>query len=167
MTAPFRFERAWSFPVSREEMWDVLLDTTAYRGWWSWLRRFDAPRIEEGARALAVIGPPLPYTLSVQITIEHLDPARRIEASVGGDLGGHAVLELDDSNGAGAEARAGSGGPGTDATLSWVLDLRQPALRLFARVGRPVLEWGHNWVVETGVEQFRRRALAPATDLLG
>ena len=158
MTAPFRFERAWSFPVGRLEMWDLLLDTDAYQGWWGWLRRFDAPRIEEGARALAVIGPPLPYTLSVQVTVQRLEPGRRIEAVVGGDLGGLAVLELEDSD-------AGLGPPGTDARLSWALDLRQPALRLFSRVGRPVLEWGHNWVVETGVEQFRRRALTPTTDV--
>jgi hypothetical protein len=39
------------------------------------------------------------------------------------------------------------------------MELRRPMLRAAARFGRPVMEWGHDWVVGNGVEQFLQRAL--------
>jgi hypothetical protein len=32
-------------------------------------------------------------------------------------------------------------------------------LRVAARAARPMLQWGHEWVVNNGVEQFRRAAI--------
>ena len=32
-------------------------------------------------------------------------------------------------------------------------------LRTFAAVARPVVRFGHDWVLDTGVQQFRSRAL--------
>jgi thiol:disulfide interchange protein len=43
--------------------------------------------------------------------------------------------------------------------LVWEMELRRPVLRTAARFGRPVMEWGHDWVVSTGFEQFCRSAL--------
>jgi hypothetical protein len=43
--------------------------------------------------------------------------------------------------------------------LAWEMELCRPVLRAAARFGRPVMEWGHDWVVTTGVEQFLDRAL--------
>jgi hypothetical protein len=45
------------------------------------------------------------------------------------------------------------------ARLAWEMELGRPVLRAAARFGRPVMEWGHDWVVANGVEQFLRRAL--------
>ena len=43
--------------------------------------------------------------------------------------------------------------------LAWEVELQRPMLRAAARVGRPVMEWGHDWVTNTGFEQFCRSAL--------
>ena len=58
-----------------------------------------------------------------------------------------------------ARLEVGGNGTGSAARLMWDMELRRPVLRAAARFGRPVMEWGHDWVVTTGVEQFLRRAL--------
>ena len=76
-------------------------------------------------------------------------PGRLVDAVVEGDLAGPARLEVD----------AAENGPGSVVRLAWDMELCRPVLRAAARVGRPVMEWGHDWVVTNGVEQFVRRAL--------
>jgi len=44
---------------------------------------------------------------------------------------------------------------GSTARLHWTLEVQRPMLRMAASVGRPILQWGHDWVVSNGVEQFR------------
>ncbi|MGH3578346.1 MAG: hypothetical protein ACRDU0_12430, partial [Mycobacterium sp.] len=68
-----------------------------------------------------------------------------IDATVGGDLVGVAQLRLHAEGG------------GTRAEVGWTVEMRQPAMRLANRVGRPVLQWGHDRVVEMTVAGFRRR----------
>ncbi len=41
--------------------------------------------------------------------------------------------------------------------VAWTMEMRQPAMRLASRIGRPVLQWGHDRVVEMTVAGFRRR----------
>ena len=156
MTASFGFDDRWRFPVSRHELWRTLRDTERYQQWWGWLREFDAPALEAGSCAHAVIGPPLPYSLSVQITITDVVPAESISTRVSGDLAGSAALYLADGSGS---------TPGTwcEARLVWDLDLHHRVVGPAARLLRPLLEWGHRWVVHTGIEQFRHHALPAPT----
>jgi hypothetical protein len=86
----------------------------------------------------------LPYSLRVKVTVVELVPTRSITAEVAGDLAGVARLELCDVGDDSCEVR-----------LWWRVDLRRPLLRAVGRVARPVLEWGHRWVIENGVERFR------------
>ena len=53
---------------------------------------------------------------------------------------------------------------GSAARLRWTVELRAPALRAASRLGRPVMQWAHDRVVTTGVEEFRRRALRPGVE---
>jgi hypothetical protein len=41
------------------------------------------------------------------------------------------------------------------------MEMRQPAMRLAGRIGRPLLQWGHDRVVEMTVAGFRRQILEP------
>ena len=64
---------------------------------------------------------------------------------ISGDLVGDAHLRF----------RAEDGGTRVEA--SWTVEMCQPAMRLASRIGRPVLQWGHDRVVELTVAEFRRR----------
>lgn len=146
---PFRFDRTWTFAVSPDELWRVLTRTEDFRRWWPWLREFSGDGLVPGGRSTCVVRAPVPYTLRFTVAVRELVPARLVDTVVAGDLAGPARLEI----------RAGEDGDGSVARLAWEMELCRPMLRGAARFGRPVMEWGHDWVVTTGVEQFLGRAL--------
>ena len=148
MSAPFRFDRIWTFPVPPAELWAVLERTDDYVTWWSWLREFSSDGLYAGSRARCLIQAPLPYALRCDIQVLAVEPGVSIATQVGGDLRGPARLDV-------AADPAGS-----TARLSWSLELGNPVLDRLARFGRPLMSWAHDVVVALGVDQFRRRALS-------
>ena len=149
MASPFRFDRAWQFGVTPEELWATLGRTDCYREWWPWLRQFDldGDTLSTGASAHVVIQAPLPYQLRCRIHVDHARPQESLHTRVGGDLAGPAELEL--------TATAN----GTEARLRWELELQAPVLRTLAIIGRPAMAWAHDRIVERGLAQFEGHAL--------
>jgi uncharacterized protein YndB with AHSA1/START domain len=143
----FHYDQRFEFAVSPETFWATVSRTDSFPQWWSWLREFESDGLRDGARTECVIRAPLPYALRVAIDVERTVPPERVETHVTGDLEGPARLEIT-ATPAGCAAR-----------LVWTLELREPWLRRFARVGRPVLAWAHDRVISIGVHQFERVAL--------
>jgi hypothetical protein len=50
---------------------------------------------------------------------------------------------------------------GSRVEVAWTIEMRQPVMRLAFRLGRPLMQWGHDRVVEVTVAGFRRRIQAP------
>jgi hypothetical protein len=144
---PFRFDRRWVFEVPPDELWRVLSRTDQFPTWWKWLRRFDSDGLVEGGESRCVIRGALPYSLSFAVRVVELQPPSLVRADVSGDLAGPARLEIEPHP------------DGSTARLVWEVDLRSPILRPMVRVARPLMEWGHDWVVDTGIRQFERHAL--------
>jgi uncharacterized protein YndB with AHSA1/START domain len=147
--APFEFDRSWTFEVAPEALWAALTDVEQYPVWWPWLRRFEAggDALTEGTVARCTVKAPLPYALDFTVAIVDVEPLRRVEALVDGDLRGPARLLV------------GPDREGARATLQWEVELRDRVLRTASRLARPLMEWGHDWVVDSGVRQFRAKAL--------
>ena len=131
-------------------MWTALTRTGDYQRWWPWLREFSGDGLVPGGRTTCVVRAPVPYTLRFTVAVTELVPGERIEALVDGDVTGPARLDI---SAIGARRRA------SQVRLAWEVELQRPMLRAAATVGRPVMEWGHDWVVSTGFEQFCRKAL--------
>lgn len=145
--APFVFDRIWVFEATPADVWALLGSTDEYRRWWPWLASLDVDGLREGAVARCVVRPPLPYRLRFDVRLDRVESGRLIEGTVTGDLRGPARLEL-------------SPAPrGCEARLGWRVEVASPFLARLARFGRPVMQWGHDLVVDMGVRQFRRRAL--------
>jgi uncharacterized protein YndB with AHSA1/START domain len=153
VAAPFRFDRAWEFPVPAARLWAVLEQTDRYPTWWSWLREFEADGFTTGTEARFVVQSPLPYALRCTVTIDEMRAPEAIVTTVAGDLRGAARLEIEP---AGTSCRA---------RLVWSLTPGSFWLQQLARIGRPAMVWAHDRVVAVGVEQFRRRAIVPERDL--
>ena len=149
MPAPFEFDRTWRFSVSPEDLWATVSRTDDYTSWWTWLRECDADGLSVGSVARCVIQAPLPYRLRLAISVDTLEPVRLIATTVGGDLEGPAHLEIAPDDGGGSRAR-----------LAWRLELADAVLSRLAVVARPAMSWAHDRVVESGVRQFERHALA-------
>jgi hypothetical protein len=147
-----RSDRRYQLGVTPEELWPVLTRVEDYRRWWPWLRRCDGGGFEEGARWRCVVQPPLPYTIQFELTLTEVEPTRWTTASIDGDIVGTASIDL----------RAVEGG--TEVRLVSHLAPSNPFLRGIARVARPVVQRGHDWVLDTGWRQFGVRAIAPSPD---
>jgi len=146
---PFEFDRSFDFEVPPEALWRSLTSVDRFPSWWPWLREFDTAGrgIEPGIEAACVVRGPLPYALRFTVAVDRVEVGRAIDTTVTGDIEGPARLEV------------GPHGAGSSARLVWKVHVVDPALRATARVARPLMEWGHNWVVSRGVASFRVRAL--------
>jgi hypothetical protein len=125
------------YPATPRRVWDAIGDLDQV-GLWGWLHelRADGPCLVTGSVLHGVVVPPLPYR--IRLEVEFVDCVRpsHVDAEVGGDLVGDAHLRL---------RRHGSD---TEIDASWTLEMRQPAMRIAARVMPSVMRWGHDRVVE-------------------
>ncbi len=144
-----RSDRRFTFDRPPAEVWDVMGRTSAYTRWWPWLRRLDAEGLVAGDVWTCHIQPPLPYFLRFTLTLDEVVPGRSARATVAGDITGTAAFTLSAAEGGGSTGRL-------------VSDLAPASsvLRAFAAVARPLVVWGHDWVLDEGIRQFRARGLA-------
>ena len=151
--APFRSDRSWSFDTGRWELWEAIERTDRYPAWWSWLRSFEAPDgFTAGTQWRCLVAPPLPYVLRFTIHLDEVLPGELVVAHVSGDIAGTARLELEERSPSDSVARLRSS-----------LAPSNRVLRSFGRVARPLVEWGHDWVLDQGRRQFCERALPGAS----
>ncbi len=142
-----RSDRRYAFSVPPEGLWPALTRIEEYRRWWPWLRGFEAAAFAAGERWRCVVQPPLPYALRFDLAIVEVEPLAFVTATVHGDITGRARLEV----------RATPGG--SEARLVSELAPSNAMLRAIASVARPVVRFGHDWVLDTGLRQFAARAL--------
>jgi hypothetical protein len=146
------YRATYDFSLSPEDVWAGMERTDRFEDWWSWLRDFshEGDRLTPGAVLRGVVEPPLPYRLRIAVEIVDAQWPVSVDAQVDGDLIGPARLRLDRT------------GAGSTVQVEWRLEMMQAPMRLAARFGRPLLQWGHDRVVETTVAGFRRRVEAGA-----
>ncbi len=148
MPQPFRSDRDWTFEVDADELWALMSKVEAYPSWWPWLRSFDPGEgFAEGATWRCVVAPPLPYVVRFAVQLRQIDPGRGAVADVTGDVRGTARLTVEPL-----------GVDRSRARLVSRLEPANPLLRSFGRLARPVVEWGHDWVLDQGRRQFVERA---------
>lgn len=148
---PFRFDRAWTFPLAAGELWGHLERVDEYPRWWGWLREFRSAGLEPGATSSFVVQSALPRPLRFDVELTAVEPARLVAGWVSGDLEGPATLTLAPHPG------------GCRARLAWQLQPDDVLLRALSKVSRPFMAWSHDQIVQLGVRQFRRRVLAERT----
>jgi uncharacterized protein YndB with AHSA1/START domain len=142
-----RSDRDHDFAVAPDVLWDAMTRVDAYRQWWPWLRSLDAAALAAGERWEAVVQPPLPYRLRFSIHLDEVSPVQHVVARVSGDISGSARLHLTETP------------SGSRLRLVSSLEPTHRVLQAVASVAAPVARYGHEWVLDTGLQQFRDRAL--------
>jgi carbon monoxide dehydrogenase subunit G len=141
--SPYVVEYRGTFDFSRapEEVWEAIGHIERFEGWWWWLGqlRMEGPGLVPGAVLQGLVSPPVPYRMRVRVELDSCEEPTSIDATVGGDLVGPATLRLS------------SHGGGTRVDVAWSLEMKQRPMRLAARVAKPLLQWGHDRVVEATV----------------
>jgi hypothetical protein len=141
------YRGGFAFDLPPERLWAQIEQFDRYETWWPWLSalRIEGGELAAGSVLHGVVSPPVPYRMQVDIDLVGCVRPHAVDADVAGDLVGPAHL------------RIRSEGEGSRVEVSWALEMRQPAMRWAFRFGRPLLQWGHDRVVEMTVAGFRRR----------
>jgi hypothetical protein len=141
------YDGAFAFPVSLADLWKTMGRLDCFTSWWGWLHEFsvEGPGLEPGTVLRGVVSPPVPYRMRLEVLVDDCVPEQRISAHVHGDLEGAAQLSFDGDD---VESRAHA---------TWKLEMMQRPMRLAARIAPQLLRWGHDRVVESTVEGFRRQ----------
>ncbi|MGD0310899.1 MAG: SRPBCC family protein [Acidimicrobiales bacterium] len=145
------YQRGFAFDLAPDLLWDRMEEIDQFERWWPWLTdlRIEGNGLSAGSVLHGVVTPPLPYRMRLDVELVECDRPTAIDATISGDLTGQARLRLRPR------------GDGTWAEVAWEVEMRQPAMRIASRLGRPVLQWGHDRVVEVTVAGFRRRIQRP------
>jgi hypothetical protein len=140
------YEGTFTFPVSSERLWGMMSRFDSFCSWWTWLRDFwvEGESLDTGTVLHGVVAPPLPYRMRLDVVLHECIPEHRIAASVHGDLEGTACLIFEGDDAA------------TEVHATWTIEMMQRTMRLAARIGHPLLRWGHDRVVDATVDGFRR-----------
>jgi uncharacterized protein YndB with AHSA1/START domain len=140
------YRREFRFEVAPTEVWDAIERQDQFEQWWSWLEEFrlDGGTLKEGAVLHGAVVPPLPYRMRVRVELVRCERPSLIDATVHGDLEGEARL------------RVRTQGTGAGVEVAWTVEMMQLPMRIASRVAHPLLEWGHDRVVEATVASFRR-----------
>jgi hypothetical protein len=141
------YRSAFRFDLPPDQLWGQIEAVDQFETWWPWLTelRTDGDGLSEGAVLHGTVSPPLPYRMRIGIVLTRCRPAQLIDATLSGDLAGDAHLRFHPDDG------------GSCVEVAWDLEMRQPAMRVACRFGRPLLQWGRDRVVEMTVAGFRRR----------
>ena len=145
------YRREFAFSLTPAELWEGIGRVDQFEGWWPWLRefRFEGDGFVAGSVLTGVVVPPLPYRMRIRVELVRCEAPTAIDAIVTGDLHGEATLRVrpDDA--------------GSRAEVAWTGEMMQRPMRLASQFGRPLLQWGHDRVVEITVAGFRRRLESP------
>jgi hypothetical protein len=145
-----RSDRRFELALPPDALWDRISDVTAYRRWWPWLREFQAGGLSAGERWRCSVRPPLPYVVRFTVHIDDLVDRESIDVTVAGDIAGTARLEIRDHP------------VGSEARLVSALSPDHRLLRLLTAAARPMVRFGHDWVLDSGARQFAQRAATEA-----
>ena len=143
----FRSDQRHRFDAAPDELWAAIACVDRYREWWPWLRRFDADGLSTGDVWAATVQPPLPYRVSFDLHLIEVDAPRVVAADVTGDVEGSARLEVFPVD------------AGSELHFTSELTPANSVLRAVTRLASPLARYGHEWVLNTGLAQFRARAL--------
>ena len=143
-----RSDRRYPFDHERAGVWQALSRVDDYPTWWPWLKEFDGVRLAAGERWRCAVRPQLPYTLRFVIELTEVADTEHACARLEGDIRGWARITLTDY------------GRGSEVRLVSDLDATGGLAGLIDRLVHPLAAAGHDWVLDNGIRQFRRRAFS-------
>jgi carbon monoxide dehydrogenase subunit G len=148
MRAPIiTYRGAFCFDLEPHQLWEKMEEFDQFEHWLPWLSdlKVEGSGLAKGTVLYGVVTPPLPYRMEVAVEVTHTEPTRVIDAVVGGDVAGEAEFRFRPDNGQ------------TWAEVAWAVEMKQPVMRFADRLTHPLLQWGHDRVVEITVTGFRSR----------
>ncbi len=148
----------WRLDTSRDRLWKLLTDATAWPSWWPHLASVyplsggDAAGV--GSRHAFLWRSGIGYTLRIVMTTTRATPCRELEAKATGDVNGIGVWVIEDD-------AAGS----LRLTYRWEVELSRPWMRWLAPLLRPLFARRHFAVMACGAHGMARQLGCRASEI--
>jgi hypothetical protein len=139
-------DRTYSFSFDADELWTRIGRVDDYGDWWPWLHHFDGHHLSAGDVWSCEVHPPVPYVVHFAVRLDEVRQGQSVHATISGDIEGSAVLHVEHD------------GPECRVRLVSELSPAKQSLRVMSIAARPVVRFGHNWILDVGVRQFRARS---------
>lgn len=148
--ATVHYTGAFWFPFPVDDFWQLIEDFDQYQERSPWLETFTADQdgLVAGNVLRATILPPVPLRLRIQVRFHSCQRLSFTDASITGDMRGHASLSFDEKRG------------GTRVRADWTLEPVSNAVRVATRLARPLVGWGHDRVVAMAVSGIGGKDIA-------
>jgi len=145
--ALIRYRHSYEFSSTPQELWGAIQEVDQFERWWPWLEEFrvEGVLLAPGSVLHGVVAPPVPYKMRIRVELTRFEAPTAIDAVIHGDLEGKAQLEIHPTDN------------GCAVEVAWTVEMMQRSMRMASRVALPLLQWGHDRVVEITVAGFRRR----------
>lgn len=133
------------FEASPEDLWEELGRVDRFEDWWPWMRNvgLDGEALAPGSVISFGIEPPVPFKMTISVSVTDSDRPHWIEGDVSGDLSGRARLELTEQ------------GDHALCRVAWDVEIANAGIRRVIHVARPILLWAQRWAVEIALHGFR------------
>lgn len=136
-------DRTYRYALTVPALWGRLSDVRHFPDWWPWLRSFDGQALRPGEVWCCAVQPPLPYAVRFELRIEEVREPTLVRATASGDIEGTARIDL-----------AATGEDGSQLRLRAALSPCKQSMRAMSWLARPLVTFGHHWVLDTGARQF-------------
>lgn len=140
-----RTDRNFPLDDPPEVVWQALEQVEGYQRWWPWLLRFDAEALSNGARWVARIRIPVPWSLRIELELHDVCAPTTVRASVAGDVEGTAAVTVEPA------------GTGSIIRVRSELGPRHRLLRAVNEAVPSVSRRMHDHVIDTAFRQFAER----------
>ena len=148
----FHLTTDWSFAAPQEAVWQALTAPEEWPSWWRAVAKVE--RMAEGdARGVGAVRrmtwrTALPYNLVFDMRMTAVEPMSLIEGRPQGSFSGLGRWRL------------WSEGARTRVRYEWIVEVRQPWMRLIAPLARPLFTWNHREVMRRGYVGLTRKLAA-------
>ena len=138
----------WQIEAPLDAVWESILHSERWPRWWPGLREVvelkpgDERRV--GCVRRFVWKGRLPYTLTVEMAITHVEPPTLLESEASGELMGRGIWRLSPS------------ADGTAVRYDWCVSTTKRWMNWLAPVARPVFRWNHDVVMRNGARGLKR-----------
>lgn len=147
--AEYEFLTTWTIEAEIERVFDVLHDSAAFPEWWPGVTHVEILEVGDengvGERAQFSWRSVLPYTLTFESEVTHVERPYLIEGHASGELEGVGTWHL-------------FAAPGTTAVLyEWRVQTTKLWMNVWGPLPRPAFRWNHDKVMREGGRGLAQR----------
>lgn len=140
----YHFLTLWRLTAPLDEVWDTIRDVDHWARWWPCVR--EVQTLDAGAadgvgavRRLTWHGA-LPYSLTIDTRVTHIEPMREIRVEASGEAEGTGIWRFDTE------------GTITVVRYAWDVRTARAWMSKLAPLAQPLFRWNHNYVMRRGGE---------------